>query len=77
MKITITAFLLAERDVKINHGLKKSQGKSKKSQGKFRMKSQMKITCECVNGEFLKNSLFNYSLLITDYSLINIDNLLY
>ena len=56
MKITITAFLLAERYVKVNHGLKKSQGKRKKSQGRI------------VNGEFLKSSVFNYSLLITDYS---------
>ena len=35
MKITVTAFLLTERDVKINHGLKKSQGKSKKNQGRM------------------------------------------
>ena len=35
MKITITAFLFAERNVKVNHGLKKSQGKSGKSQGRI------------------------------------------
>lgn len=56
MKITVTAFLFTERNMKVNHGLKKSQGKRKKSQGRI------------VNGEFLKSSLFNYSLLITDYS---------
>lgn len=35
MKITVTAFLFAERNVKVNHGLKESQGKSKKSQGRM------------------------------------------
>lgn len=50
MKITITAFLLAERYVKINHGLKNSQGKSGKSQGRM------------VNSEWSVVNLYNFFL---------------
>jgi len=40
MEITVTAFLLAERNVKVDHSLNKSQGKRVKNQGKLGVRSQ-------------------------------------